>query len=63
MTEPLVPPKRKNPLARTRRPLLPPSARSRTAHGLTRSAAEGRFQLQRCEECGRILVRTSESGL
>jgi NAD(P)-dependent dehydrogenase (short-subunit alcohol dehydrogenase family)/uncharacterized OB-fold protein len=51
MTKPLTPPKRKNPLARTRQPLLPPSARSRTAHGLTRAAAEGRFALQRCEEC------------
>jgi NAD(P)-dependent dehydrogenase (short-subunit alcohol dehydrogenase family)/uncharacterized OB-fold protein len=51
MTKPLSPPKRKNPLARTRQPLLPPSARSRTAHGLTRAAAEGRFALQRCKEC------------
>ncbi|NNU63210.1 SDR family NAD(P)-dependent oxidoreductase [Ochrobactrum soli] len=51
MTEPLARPKRKNPLARTRQPLLPPSARSRTAHGLTLAAAEGRFALQRCEEC------------
>ncbi|MDH7785524.1 NAD(P)-dependent dehydrogenase (short-subunit alcohol dehydrogenase family)/uncharacterized OB-fold protein [Ochrobactrum sp. 19YEA23] len=51
MTEPLARPKRKNPLARTRQPLLPPSARSRTAHGLTRAAAEGRFALQCCEEC------------
>lgn len=54
MTEPLSPPKRKNPLARTRRTLLPPSARSRTAHGLTLAAAEGRFALQRCGECGKF---------
>lgn len=54
MTGPLPPPKRKNPLARTRQPLLPPQVRSRTAHGLTRAAAEGRFALQRCEECERF---------
>ncbi|MGV3551769.1 SDR family NAD(P)-dependent oxidoreductase [Rhizobium sp.] len=54
MTGSLVPPKRKNPLERTRKPLLPPQARSRTAHGLTQAAAEGRFALQRCEECERF---------
>ena len=54
MTRPLDPPKRKNPLDRTPRPLLPPQARSRTAHGLTLAAAEGRFALQRCEECDRF---------
>jgi NAD(P)-dependent dehydrogenase (short-subunit alcohol dehydrogenase family)/uncharacterized OB-fold protein len=51
---PLARPKRKNPLARTRLPLLPPGARSRTAHGLTRAAAEGRFALQLCEDCAHI---------
>ena len=51
MTEPILKPKRKNPLIRTRQPLLPPSARSRTAHGLTLAAAEGRFAIQRCAEC------------
>ncbi len=55
MTRPIAPPKRKNPLARTQRPLLPPSARSRTAHGLTLAAAEGRFALQRCEDCQAFL--------
>lgn len=54
MTEPLSPPKRKNPMARTRQALLPPSARSRAAQGLTWAAAEGRFALQRCEECQRF---------
>lgn len=52
MTEPLAKPKRKNPLARTRQPLLPPSARSRRAHGLTLAASVGRFMLQCCGECG-----------
>ncbi len=51
MTAPLTRPKRKNPLARTRLPLLPLQARSRTAHGLTAAAAEGRFALQVCEDC------------
>jgi NAD(P)-dependent dehydrogenase (short-subunit alcohol dehydrogenase family)/uncharacterized OB-fold protein len=55
MTEPLARPKRKNPLARTRRPLLPPAARSRTAHGLTAAAAEGRFALQVCDDCGTVV--------
>jgi NAD(P)-dependent dehydrogenase (short-subunit alcohol dehydrogenase family)/uncharacterized OB-fold protein len=55
VTEPLVRPKRKNPLQRTRRPLSPPSIRSRTAHGLTAAAAEGRFALQVCEDCKTVI--------
>jgi NAD(P)-dependent dehydrogenase (short-subunit alcohol dehydrogenase family)/uncharacterized OB-fold protein len=51
MTDPIAKPKHKNPLIKTRQPLLPPSARSRTAHGLTLAAAEGRFAIQRCSEC------------
>ena len=43
MTEPLVRPKRKDPLKRTRLPLSPPGARSRTALGLAAAAAQGRF--------------------
>lgn len=31
---------------------LPPSARSAAAAGLNRVAAEGRFALQRCADCG-----------
>jgi NAD(P)-dependent dehydrogenase (short-subunit alcohol dehydrogenase family)/uncharacterized OB-fold protein len=54
VSTPLVRPKRKNPLARTRLPLLPQGARSRTAHGLTAAAAEGRFALQVCEDCGHV---------
>jgi NAD(P)-dependent dehydrogenase (short-subunit alcohol dehydrogenase family)/uncharacterized OB-fold protein len=52
MTEPLPRPRRKNPLTKTREPLLPQGARSRTALGLTLAAAEGRFKLQVCAECG-----------
>jgi len=55
MTEPLVRPKRKNPLRKTREPLLPQGVRSRTALGLTAAAAEGRFQLQVCAECAAVI--------
>lgn len=44
----------KNPLLRTRQPLLPPAARSRAAHLLTAAAAIGRFALPCCAECGRF---------
>ncbi|MEA2774247.1 MAG: hypothetical protein QOD93_7209 [Acetobacteraceae bacterium] len=55
MTEPLIRPSRKDPLRKTREPLLPQGIRSRTAHGLTAAAAEGRFALQVCTDCGLIL--------
>ena len=54
MTAPLTRPKRKNPILRTRQPLLPPGARSRVALGLTAAAAEGRFDLQECAQCGTV---------
>lgn len=54
MTPPLQKPKRKNPILRTRLPVPPPSARSRYALGLLRGAAQGRFELQECRDCGRI---------
>jgi NAD(P)-dependent dehydrogenase (short-subunit alcohol dehydrogenase family)/uncharacterized OB-fold protein len=54
VSTPLVRPKRKNPLARTRLPLLPQGARSRTAQGLTAAAAEGRFALQVCADCAHV---------
>lgn len=40
---------------RTGMPLLPPGLRSRTAHGLTAAAAEGRFALQVCSDCGLVI--------
>ena len=46
---------KKNPLLRTRLPLLPPSARSRSAHLLTAAAAIGRFDLPACTACGTFL--------
>ena len=54
MTEPLQKPKRKNPLDRTRAPVAPPAARSRATHALTAAAAEGRFALPACTECGGV---------
>lgn len=54
MTEPLVKPKKKNPVERTRLATLPPAARSRAALGLTRAAAEGRFEMQVCAECATV---------
>jgi len=54
MTRELTRPKRKNPVSRTRLPTLPPGARSRVALGLTAAAAEGRFALQVCRDCGAV---------
>ena len=51
MTTPLNKPPRKNPVARTRQPTLPPGMRSRRALGLTAAAAEGRFDMQVCQDC------------
>jgi len=51
MTMPLMKPRRKNPVLRTRQMSLPPSARGRTALGMTAAAAEGRFELQVCQRC------------
>lgn len=51
MTAPLIRPKRKNPLRKTRQPLYPQLTRSRTAQGLTAAAAQGRFELQTCVDC------------
>ncbi|MGA1080207.1 MAG: SDR family NAD(P)-dependent oxidoreductase [Steroidobacteraceae bacterium] len=54
MTRSLLPPPRKNPLLRTKPPMLPPWARSRVALGLTAAAAEGRFELQVCRDCNAV---------
>ena len=54
MTAPLKRPKRKNPVLRTRLPTLPPGGRSRVALGMTAAAAEGRFELQVCGDCGAV---------
>ena len=54
MTLPLMRPKRKNPVRRTRQMNVPPWARGRVAMGLTAAAAEGRFELQVCQDCGSV---------
>ena len=54
MTMPLMRPKRKNPLLRTRQMYLPPWQRGRVALGMTAAAAEGRFALQSCADCGAV---------
>ncbi len=51
MTTPMNKPPRKNPIARTRQPALPPGMRSRRALGLTAAAAAGRFEMQVCQSC------------
>jgi NAD(P)-dependent dehydrogenase (short-subunit alcohol dehydrogenase family)/uncharacterized OB-fold protein len=51
VTMPLMKPKRKNPVLRTRQINLPPWGRSRVALGMTAAAAEGRFDLQVCQDC------------
>jgi len=54
MTMPLMQPRRKNPVLRTRQMNLPPWARGRTALGMTAAAAEGRFKLQACRRCAAV---------
>jgi len=54
MTPPLIRPKPRNPVRALRLPTLPPAARSRAALRLTAAAAEGRFELQYCVDCGTI---------
>ena len=54
MTDALRPPPKKDPQKRTVTPTLPPALRSRAALGLSAAAAEGRFALQSCAECGAV---------
>jgi NAD(P)-dependent dehydrogenase (short-subunit alcohol dehydrogenase family)/uncharacterized OB-fold protein len=54
MTMPLMRPKRKNPVLRTRQMSLPPGSRGRVALGMTAAAAEGRFELQVCQACAAV---------
>ncbi len=51
---PLMKPPRKNPILRTRQINLPPWARGRVALGMTAAAAEGRFELQVCQDCDTV---------
>ena len=54
MTMPLMRPKRKNPVLRTRQMNLPPGGRGRVALGITAAAGEGRVELQTSEGCGTV---------
>src|SRR3954447_193031 len=54
MTMPLMKPRKKNPVLRTRQMNLPPFARGRTALGMTAAAAEGRFELQVGQRCAAV---------
>lgn len=54
MSPPFPKPRPKNPQLRTPQLTLPPASRGRVALGLTAEAAEGRFALQVCEECGAV---------
>ena len=51
MTAPLLPPKRKDPLKRTRAGHVPPNLRSRAAKALAVRAGLGEFALQYCATC------------
>lgn len=61
MTQPFLKPARKNPVLRTPQINLPPAARGRVALGLTAAAAQGRFALQVCAECGVVQYPPRES--
>ena len=54
MTEPLAPPRKRDPQAVTPPALLPPDAHSRGGHALSAMAAWGELRLQTCAECGAV---------
>lgn len=53
MTNPLTPPKRKDPLLRTHVGHVSPNLRSRAATAMAARAGLGRFVLQVCHDCRR----------
>ncbi|MDD9721127.1 SDR family NAD(P)-dependent oxidoreductase [Sulfitobacter sp. PR48] len=53
MSDPLTPPKRKDPLVVTRAGHVPPALRSRAATAMAARAGLGRFVLQVCDDCAR----------
>jgi NAD(P)-dependent dehydrogenase (short-subunit alcohol dehydrogenase family)/uncharacterized OB-fold protein len=53
-TDALKRPPRRNPTLPLRLPTLPPGNRSRAALHLTAAVAEGRFELQKCHDCGQV---------
>lgn len=54
MTTPLIPPKRKDPLKRTRPGQVTPGTRSRMAKSMAVLGGQGRFVLQTCPACATI---------
>jgi NAD(P)-dependent dehydrogenase (short-subunit alcohol dehydrogenase family)/uncharacterized OB-fold protein len=54
MTDPIVPPPKKDPQKVTRPPESPPLQRSRASLKLTAAASRGVFALQVCEACGTV---------
>ena len=54
MSEPLAPPRKRDPQAVTPPSLLPPDARSRAGHALSAMAAWGELRLQTCAECSTV---------
>ena len=54
MTDALKRPQKRNPVLPLRLPTLPPAARSRAAIQMSAAVAEGRFELQKCHDCGQI---------
>ena len=63
MNMPLMRPQRKNPVLRTPQINLPPGSRGRVALGLTSAAAQGRFELQTCVDCGAVQYPPREACL
>jgi NAD(P)-dependent dehydrogenase (short-subunit alcohol dehydrogenase family)/uncharacterized OB-fold protein len=54
MTDPLLPPKRKDPLKNTMMGHVAPASRSRAAKAMAARAAQGRFVLQSCATCATV---------
>ena len=54
MSDPLIPPKKKDPLVRTRAGHVPPAPRSRAAKAMAVRAGQGRFVLQECTDCAHV---------
>ncbi len=61
MTEAIKRPRRKDPQKRTVLPTLPPTSRSRRALGFSVAAAEGRFVLQKCDDCEAVTYPPREA--
>ncbi len=59
MTDPLTPPKPKDPLVKTRAGHVPPGLRSRAAKAMAVRATQGRFVLQVCVDCAQATYPTA----